>query len=166
LAAKPRFWQAPVAAHRTLVGSNLIGAFQMARAVTPGMVEQSFGRIINISTSLPTMVMQGLAAYGATKAALEVGSVVRARDLEGTGVTVNVLLPGGPSDPALISGGVVGTRAKADFVAGKGPTGDEGRVGGILPAEIMVPPTLWLCADDSAAAARAMQAAQPALRIM
>jgi len=185
-AAKPRFWQAPVAAYRTMVESNLIGAFQMARAVTPGMVEQSFGRIINISTSLPTMVMQGLAAYGATKAALEVSSVVWARDLEGTGVTVNVLLPGGPSDTALIPGGVVGTRAKADFVAGKGPTGDEGRVGGILPAEIMVPPTLWLCADDSAAisgrrlvakdwdpdlaaaaaAARAMQAAHPAPRIM
>jgi 3-oxoacyl-[acyl-carrier protein] reductase len=147
--AKPRFWEAPASAYRTMVEANLIGAFQMARAAVPGMVAQGFGRIINISTSLPTMVMQGLAAYGATKAGLEVSTVVWARDLAGTGVTANVLLPGGPSDTALIPGGVVGTRAKADFRAGRGPSGDEGRIGGILPAEIMVPPTLWLCADES-----------------
>lgn len=184
--AKPRFWEAPAAAYRNMVETNLIGAFQMARAAVPGMIAQRVGRIINISTSLPTMVMQGLAAYGATKAGLEVSTIVWARDLAGTGVTANVLLPGGPSDTALIPGGVVGKRAKADFHAGKGPTGDEGRVVGILPAEIMVPPTLWLCADDSAdwtgrrfvakdwdpevdpaaAAARAVQTQHAAPRIM
>ncbi len=149
--AKPKFWEADPNAYRTMVETNLIGAFLMARAATPPMVAQGFGRIVNISTSLPTMVMQGLAPYGALKAALETSSVVWARDLEGTGVTVNVLLPGGPADTALIPGGTVGTRAIAGFAAGKGARGDEGRVGGILPAEIMVEPTLWLCADDSSA---------------
>jgi len=148
---KPKFWEADPKAYRTMVETNLIGAFLMARAATPPMVAQGFGRIVNISTSLPTMVMQGLAPYGALKAALETSSVVWARDLEGTGVTVNVLLPGGPADTALIPGGTVGTRAIAGFAAGKGARGDEGRVGGILPAEIMVEPTLWLCADDSSA---------------
>jgi len=148
---KPKFWATPPAAYRTMVETNLIGVFLMTRAVVPGMVEQGFGRIINISTSNPTMVMQGLAAYGATKAGLEASTVLWARDLEGTGVTANVLLPGGPADTALIPGGVIGTRAKADFQPGKGPVGDEGRVGGILPADVIVPPTLWLCADDSAA---------------
>lgn len=184
--AKPPFWAASSAAYRTMVEANLIGAFQMARAAVPGMLAQRFGRIINVSTSLPTMVMQGLAAYGATKAGLEVSTVVWARDLAGSGVTANVLLPGGPSDTALIPGGVIGTRAQPGFQAGKGPTGDEGRVGGILPAEIIVPPTLWLCADDSAdfngrrfvakdwdpdiepaaAAARAVQPQHAAPRIM
>ena len=184
--AKPKFWQADPVAYRTMVETNLIGAFQMARAVAPSMLAQGFGRIVNISTSLPTMVMQGLAAYGPAKAALETSSIVWARDLEGTGVTVNVLLPGGPADTALIPGGTVGTRAIAGFAAGKGARGDEGRVGGILPAGIMVEPTLWLCADESAAftgrrivakdwdpdlppndaAAGAMQAQYPAPRIM
>ncbi len=184
--ARPRFWEAAPAAYRTMVETNLVGAFQMARAAVPGMLERGFGRIINISTSLPTMVMQGLAAYGASKAALEVATVVWAKDLEGTGVTANVLLPGGASDTALIPGGVVGQRANRDFRAGKGPVGDEGRVGAILPAEIMVPPTLWLCADESAryngcrfiakdwdedlppaeAAARAVQSRHDAPRIM
>jgi 3-oxoacyl-[acyl-carrier protein] reductase len=183
---KPKFWSTPPAAYRTMVETNLIGAFLMARALVPGMVAQGFGRIVNISTSHPTMVMPGLAAYGATKAGLEASTVVWAKDLEGTGVTANVLLPGGPADTALIPGGVIGTRAKAGFVAGKGPVGDEGRVGGILPAAVIVPPTLWLCADDSAAfngrrivgkdwdpdaapavaAARAMQPQNAAPRIM
>ncbi|MCU0759963.1 MAG: SDR family oxidoreductase [Steroidobacteraceae bacterium] len=149
--ALPKFWTAPPQAFRRMVETNLIGAFLMARAVVPGMIERGFGRIVNLSTSHPTMVMQGLAAYGATKAGLEAATVMWAKDLAGTGVTANVLLPGGPADTALIGGTGVGTRAQAGFRAGKGPTGDEGRIGGILPAEVIVPPTLWLCADESAA---------------
>lgn len=148
--AKPRFWDTPIDAFTRMVDTNLSGQFFMARAVVPHMLEQRFGRIVNISTSLPTMVAQGLAVYGACKAALEAMSVVWARDLANTGVTCNVLLPGGPADTELIPGGVVGTRAKPDFRAGKGPRGDEGRIGGILPAEIMTLPTLWLAADESA----------------
>src|SRR5262249_35212207 len=40
----------------------------------------------------------GLSAYGASKAALEASCVSFAKDLEGTGVTVNILVPGGPTD--------------------------------------------------------------------
>jgi 3-oxoacyl-[acyl-carrier protein] reductase len=150
-AAKPKIWETPVDAFGRMVDTNLTGQFFMAKAVMPTMLAARFGRIINISTSLPTMVAQGLAVYGACKAALEVMSVVWSRDLVDTGITCNVLLPGGPADTELIPGGQVGTRALAGFRAGKGPRGDEGRVGGILPAEIMVSPTLWLAADDSAA---------------
>lgn len=178
--AKPRFWEAAPAAYRTMAETNLVGAFQLARAAVPGLLAQRFGRNINLSTSLPTMVMQGFAAYGATKAALEVATVVWAKDLAGTGVTANVLLPGGPSDTALIPGGAVGQRSDPGFRAGKGP------LGGILPPGIFVPPALWLCSDESAsyngrrfvaqdwdddrapmeAAARAVQAQHPAPRIM
>jgi 3-oxoacyl-[acyl-carrier protein] reductase len=149
--ARPKFWEAAPDAWQRMVETNLIGAFFMARAVVPGMIERRLGRIVNVSTSLPTMVAQGLAAYGATKGGLEVASVVWAKDLDGTGVTCNVLLPGGPSDTALIPGGQVGARANPDFRQGKGPVGDEGRAGGILPAEVIVPPALWLCADESGA---------------
>ena len=149
--AKPKIWETPVDAFARMVDTNLTGQFYMAKAVMPHMLAARFGRIINISTSLPTMVAQGLAVYGACKAALEVLSVIWSRDLADTGVTCNVLLPGGPSDTELVPGGQVGTRAMANFRPGKGSRGDEGRVGGILPAEIMVLPTLWLVADDSAA---------------
>ena len=150
-AEKPKFWSAPPDAWRRMIETNLIGVFLMTRAVVAGMVERGWGRIINISTSHPTMVMQGLAAYGAAKAGVEAATVMWAKDLAGTGVTANVLLPGGPADTALVPGGGAGKLAPADYRAGKGPTGDEGRIGGILPAEVIVPPTLWLCADESSA---------------
>ncbi len=149
VSAKPPFWEAPPEAYGRIVETNLIGAFYMTRAAVPSMLEQGFGRIINLSTSRPTMVMQGLAAYGATKAGLEAATVQWAKDLAGTGVTVNVLLPGGAADTALIPGGEIGARAIRDFKAGKGAGGAEGLVAGLLPAEIMVPPTLWLCSDAS-----------------
>jgi NAD(P)-dependent dehydrogenase (short-subunit alcohol dehydrogenase family) len=150
-AAKPKFWDTAPDAYRRMVEANLIGAFFMARAVTPKFVAQRFGRIVNLSTSGPTMIMQGGAAYGATKAGLEAATAQWAKDLDGTGVTANVLLPGGPADTALIPGGVVGARAMKDFRAGKDPKGVEGRVGGLMPASVIVPPALWLCADESSA---------------
>lgn len=149
-AAKPKFWEAAPDAYRRMVETNLLGAFYMARAAAPRMVAQRFGRIVNLSTSGPTMIMQGGAAYGATKAGLEAATGQWAKDLAGTGVTANVLLPGGPADTALIPGGSVGTRAMAGFRAGKEPRGTEGRIGGLLPADVIVPPALWLCADESA----------------
>ncbi|MEM1151805.1 MAG: SDR family oxidoreductase, partial [Pseudomonadota bacterium] len=149
--AKPPFWSAPPEAYARIVETNLVGAYFMARAAVPTMLEQGFGRIINISTSRPTMVMQGLAAYGSTKAGLEAATVQWAKDLEGSGVTANVLLPGGAADTALIPGGEIGSRAMKDFKAGKGAGGEEGRTAGLLPADVMVPPTLWLCSDESAA---------------
>ncbi len=57
------------------------------------MIERGWGRIINISTSLDTMLK--LWPYGSTKAALEAYTANLARAVEGTGVTANALLPGG-----------------------------------------------------------------------
>jgi 3-oxoacyl-[acyl-carrier protein] reductase len=74
------------------------GAFLMARFAAEPMVKRGWGRIINVTTSFDTMMAQGLSAYGASKAALEAGSAVWAKDLDGTGVTVNVLVPGGPTE--------------------------------------------------------------------
>jgi NAD(P)-dependent dehydrogenase (short-subunit alcohol dehydrogenase family) len=143
------FWEADVQGYQTLVDTNFVGPFLMARAAAPHMVQAGFGKIINISTSRSTMVLQSGGPYGACKAGLEANSVTWAKDLEGSGVTVNVLLPGGPADTALIPG-TVGGRAIPGFQAGKGPLGQEGAVvGGLLPPEIMGPPVLWLCADES-----------------
>jgi NAD(P)-dependent dehydrogenase (short-subunit alcohol dehydrogenase family) len=143
------FWEADVEGYRRLVDTNLLGAFHMARAVGPGMVARGFGKIINISTSRVTMTLKTGTPYGALKAGLEALSVSWAKDAAEAGLTVNVLLPGGASDTGLIFG-EVGKRAAPDFQAGKGPPGMEGNVaGGLLPPQIMAPPALWLCADES-----------------
>jgi 3-oxoacyl-[acyl-carrier protein] reductase len=128
-----KFWEAKPADWREIIDANVNGAFYMARAVTPHMVAQHFGKIINISTSDQTMVRRGYSPYGPSKAALEAASRVWAQDLEGTGVDVNVYLPGGAADTDLLPPS--GVRRGAD--------------GNLLPPSIMRRAIGWLCSDAS-----------------
>lgn len=128
-----RFWQTSPDQWREIVDCNINGPFNMARAVTPSMLQQGFGKIINVSTSLQTMVRTGYSPYGPSKSALEAMSRVWADDLADTGISVNVLLPGGATDTELLPGGA--NRRGAD--------------GNLLSPELMREPILWLCADQS-----------------
>lgn len=147
---RPPFWEIEEGAVERMVLTNLAGPFLMARCVVPCMIERGFGRIVNISTSRSTMRLFRGGPYGPTKAALEAATGIWARELEGTGVTVNALLPGGASDTDLIPGGGVGRRA-IGFAPGKAPLGQEGRTDGLLPPWIMAAPIRWLASDSSAA---------------
>jgi NAD(P)-dependent dehydrogenase (short-subunit alcohol dehydrogenase family) len=132
----------------TMLNINLMGTYRMFCAVVPAMVERRFGKVITISTSRPTMRIPFAGPYGPIKAALETTTLIWAEELHDSGVTANVLLPGGISDTSLIPGDNVGKRAKP-FAAGKGPVGMEGRSCDLLPPEIMAPPILWLASDGS-----------------
>jgi 3-oxoacyl-[acyl-carrier protein] reductase len=91
--ARIKFHEADPEGWQRIVAVNAIGAFLMARFAAEVMVGRGWGRIINVTTSFDTMMAAGLSAYGASKAALEAGTSSLAKDLEGTGVTVNVLFP-------------------------------------------------------------------------
>jgi NAD(P)-dependent dehydrogenase (short-subunit alcohol dehydrogenase family) len=125
------FWRADVDEWQRMVGSNIDGMFLLTRSVAPTMVSQGFGKIVNISTGAATMTRRHFSPYGPSKAFLEAATRIWAQDLAGTGVTANVLLPGGAVDTA------------ADVVGHATP----GRQ--FLPASIMVPPMLWLASDHS-----------------
>lgn len=120
---------------RAIVETNLFGVFFMTKAAIPHMLKRNFGKVISISTSLLNMVRPGNSVYGSSKAALETMHRCWAGELEGTGIDVNILLPGGPSDTELITPamvpGVVGERAG----------------GRLLPGDIIIPPAVWLCTD-------------------
>jgi len=146
---QPRFWEADPGIYTDLVLTNFVGPFMMTRAVVEIMLAQKFGRIINVSTSRPTMLFGPGGPYGPTKAGLEASSRIWASQLEGTGVTMNVLLPGGAADTALIPGPGVGTRA-APWNPADGPF-EEGRNTGLYPPAVMVAPALWLASDESSA---------------
>ena len=72
---------------------NVEGVWLASRAVVPHMKRQGWGRIVGVTTSLDTMIRG--APYGPSKAAHEAFIAVMGRELEGTGVTANVLIPGG-----------------------------------------------------------------------
>lgn len=101
----------------------------LVRAALPDMKKRAFGRIINNTTSYVTMLR--VQPYGAAKAALESMSAVWAKELDGSGITVNVLVPGGPTDTPLIADESGWPRDK------------------MLRPEIMGPPTAWLVSDEA-----------------
>jgi len=101
----------------------------LVRAALPAMKQRGFGRIVNNTTSYLTMLR--VLPYGAAKAALESMSAVWAKELEGTGVTCNVLVPGGPTDTPLIAPESGWARDK------------------MLRPDIMGPPIRWLISDAS-----------------
>ena len=98
-----RFWELTPAQWREVIETNSTSQFLMARACTPHLVKQGWGRLINITTSYATMQLGGFSPYGPSKAAAEANTVIMSRDLAGTGVTANVLIPGGPANTPMVS---------------------------------------------------------------
>lgn len=126
------FWTIDPAGWRRVIDTNVNGAFIMSRFAVPSLMRQGWGRIINISTNHATMRRKGNSPYGPAKAALEAATVIWAKDLAGTGVTVNSIRPGGPAWSNLIPKDLPEPIART-----------------VLPPEVMVPPLLWLCSTSS-----------------
>lgn len=80
---------------------NVTGPLLMVRAASPHMRDRGWGRIVNNTTSFFTMLR--VLPYGASKAALESMSAIWANELQGSGITVNVLVPGGPTDTPFVA---------------------------------------------------------------
>ena len=98
-----KFWEITPHQWRLFVAVHTTAPLALANAVVPEMMRQRWGRIINITTSLGTMLNAGSPTYGPSKAALEALSAIMAKDLDGTGVTVNVLVPGGITNTPMVS---------------------------------------------------------------
>ena len=114
---------------RRLFEVNTFAPINLTRQVLPKMAERGWGRIMFISTSLDTMLEPGHVVYGMTKAAGEAFMVALAASLASTGVTVNVLAPGGP----------VATRMTAEAADASA----------LLQPDIVRKPIVWLASDAS-----------------
>lgn len=104
---EPRpFWEADADAWRLVIETNIVGVFLMSRAVVPHMLSAGRGSIINVTVNHETMVRRGFSPYGPSKAALEAMTRVWAAELEGTGVVINLLAPGGATATGMVPDGV------------------------------------------------------------
>jgi NAD(P)-dependent dehydrogenase (short-subunit alcohol dehydrogenase family) len=126
------FWRVPPAGFRDLVATNLTGYFLVAREVVPRLLA-SGGRIVNISMNHSTMNRKGFVPYGPARAGAESLSRIMAADLAGSGVTVNILLPGGATATGMIPD---------DFPAG--------HRGSLLDPAVMAAPIRFLCSPEAA----------------
>jgi NAD(P)-dependent dehydrogenase (short-subunit alcohol dehydrogenase family) len=100
---RPRkFWEMKDEVVQNVMDTNYVAADQMARRVAPILVRQGWGRIINVTTKLDTMNRAGSLPYGSSKAALEMATEIWAKEVAGTGVTVNIVNPGaGANTPGM-----------------------------------------------------------------
>jgi NAD(P)-dependent dehydrogenase (short-subunit alcohol dehydrogenase family) len=126
-----KFWEVTPAEFRRIMEVNVFAAFLMTRAAVPSMLAQRWGRIINVTTSLDTMWRGGMQPYGGSKAANEAHLLAMAQELEGTGVTANVLVPGGAADTRMVTQTAAPDRSK------------------LIAPEVMVAPLVWLCSNAS-----------------
>ena len=126
-----KFWEVKPEQFRRIVEVNVVAPFLMMRAAVLPMIKQNWGRIINVTTSLDTMWRAGIQPYGGSKAANEAHLLALSQELEGTGVTANVLVPGGAADTRMVSAGQEPDRTK------------------LIAPEVMVAPLVWLCSNAS-----------------
>lgn len=73
---------------------NARGAFLACREAANRLARGGGGRIILISTSVVGAALPGYAAYTASKAAVEMMAKIVAKELKGSGITVNCVAPG------------------------------------------------------------------------
>ena len=125
------FWEISADEWDRVVSVNSSGPFYMTRTVVPHMLTQGWGRIIGVTTSMNTMYREGGAPYGPSKAAHEALVAMASRELEGTGVTVNVLVPGGMASTDLI------------------PDDTDHQRENMIEPEVMQAPVVWLASDAS-----------------
>ena len=95
---------------------NVTGTFLVCRAVIPVMLEQSGGKIINLSGAGATNAWSNMSAYCSSKAAVVRLTEVLAQELDGKGITVNALGPGSVHTSMWDRMTVQAEEAGADFI--------------------------------------------------
>ena len=125
-------WEIDFTDWQLFLDVNTTGHFVMTKAAMPHLLAQDWGRIVNVTTSLDTMTNYTNGAYGPSKAGAEALATMIAGGVDGTGVTCNVLIPGGPADTRMISAsGIYANRDK------------------LIQPDVMVPPLLQLLSEGA-----------------
>jgi 3-oxoacyl-[acyl-carrier protein] reductase len=78
----------------SVVETNLVGAFKVARACTRGMLKRKSGRMIFVGSVVGMLGSAGQVNYAATKSGLIGMARSFARELGSRGITANVVAPG------------------------------------------------------------------------
>lgn len=95
---------ATVSAARRLMETNFLGTLAVTQTMLPLLRQSGAGRIVNLSTTLGSLQVNGdpaspyyearLIGYNASKAALNMLTVQLAAELKGTSIVVNSVAPG------------------------------------------------------------------------
>jgi 3-oxoacyl-[acyl-carrier protein] reductase len=89
--------EVPADEYRRMLDINVTGTLLCSRFALTPMMEQGYGRMINLSSQLAQRAVGGggFAAYAATKGAIESLTRALASEVGRHGITVNAIAPGG-----------------------------------------------------------------------
>jgi len=123
---------------RRVMAINTDGVFWCNRAVTPGMAERGYGRIVNVASIAGKEGNPMAAAYSASKAAVIALTKAVGKDLARTGVSVNCIAP------AVIETAMLGDMSQehVDYMVEKIPMGRMGK------AEEVAALICWLASEE------------------
>lgn len=88
---------------RRILDINLMGPMRMVRAVLPGMIESSWGRLVGIASDAGRVGSSLEAVYSGAKGGLIAFHKTIAREMARHGITANTVCPG-PTDTPLLTG--------------------------------------------------------------
>ena len=131
-------WETDDMTWQTMLDVNLSGAWRLARAAVPTLLEQQ-GRFVAVASAAATYGIPQLAAYTAAKHGL-VGLIkALAAELAPLGVTANAVAPGSTATAMLdASAEIYGVEDVAEFAQHQ-------RLGRILDPDEVAAAVAWLC---------------------
>jgi len=88
-------WEQPVENWERMLKLNLTSAFLCCRALAPHMIDNGYGRIVNIASNAAKMGTPSNSPYAAAKAGVVSLTKTLAKETAKTGVLVNAIAPGG-----------------------------------------------------------------------
>lgn len=77
-----------------IIATNLTGTYLCSRLALPAMLEQGYGRIVNVASIAGLFGAPYISAYAASKHGVMGFTRSASAELEGTGVTMNAICPG------------------------------------------------------------------------
>jgi 3-oxoacyl-[acyl-carrier protein] reductase len=131
-------WEYPVAAWRQVIDVNLNGVFYCNRAVVPVMLQNDYGRIVNIASVAGKEGNPNAAAYSTSKAGVIGLTKSLGKELARTGIRVNCVTP------AAVRTAIFDqmTQQHIDFMLSKIPMGRFGTV------EEIAALVCWLASEE------------------
>ena len=131
-------WEYPVEAWQQVMAINLTGLFLCNRAWVPHMMQNDYGRIVNIASIAGKEGNPNASAYSASKAGVISLTKSLGKELAKTGVRVNCVTP------AAVKTGMFSqmTQSHIDFMLAKIPMGRFGEVHEIAAL------VAWLCTEE------------------
>lgn len=125
-----------------IIAINLKGVMICCRAVLPGMIDQKYGRIINIASDAGRVGSTGEVVYSAAKGGVIAFTKALAREMARHGINVNCIAPG-PTDTPLFAEIAAGNPKIADALVKAIPLRRLGRPEDVARAVV------FLASDDA-----------------